>query len=340
MAEHFKTYYPWVKFPVVTNGPMAGVVGPELATEVTRAGGFGFLPAGRDLRQAEKNLQTCQTLLSQLDIKLPEGQLPIGLGVLCFTVSQDAFIKLVKDYRPVAVWLFAPTNFKDYSTWADAVRAVSDAKIWVQSNSVADAVELAKFADVLVMQGGDAGGHGGEKAASVISLVPEAVDAVGVPIIAAGGIADGRGVAAAVALGALGATMGTRFLACKEAEMSNAAYQKAILEAQDGGQTTFKHKVFDDMNASGNVWPVTYDARGLRNATSDSHDNGVSVEDNRKLFANAAKQNGGFAGTIKETRANAWAGTGVGLVRSVDASYDIVTKSRNDAIKILSGTKF
>ena len=109
----------------------------------------------------------------------------------------------------------------------------------------------------------NAGGHGFEKGAGIVSLVPEVHDALArdgfshIPLVASSGIVDARGVAAALALGAQGVVMGTRFLASEEV-IVHPMYQAAVLQAQDGGQVTTRSKLFDELNGP-NIWPAAYD---------------------------------------------------------------------------------
>jgi nitronate monooxygenase len=118
------------------------------------------------------------------------------------------------------------------------------------------ALDVAKSCkpDVLVIQGADAGGHGLVLSSSIISLLPECSDALNkegfghIPLIATGGIVDGRGVAAAMTLGASGICMGTRFLATPEAVITN-GYQSAALKARDGGVNTSRTTVYDKYEA-------------------------------------------------------------------------------------------
>src|SRR6185312_1205076 len=134
-------------------------------------------------------------------------------------------------------------------------------KIICQVQTLAQAKEAAAAgADIIIAQGRDAGGHSGTTRGT-IGLVPAVVDAVApVPVVAAGGIADGRGVAAALALGAVGALIGTRFCATKEALVRPAAKQR-ILRAK--ARDTVRTRIFDEV--VGIDWPAAFNARVLRN---------------------------------------------------------------------------
>jgi nitronate monooxygenase len=188
--------------------------------------------------------------------------------------------------------------------------------------------------DVLVLQGADAGGHGGEKGAGIISLIPETLCALqrlgldDVSIVAAGGIADGSSVAAALTLGADGAVMGTRFLAAEETKV-HPAYQAAILETEDGGQTTVRAKVFDEL-AGPNIWPKDFDGRALIAQSYRDHIKGISIEEIRKSHAEA-KQTPHLGFDQENRRAAIWAGTGVGLVRKTAPASEILREVRQAA---------
>lgn len=129
---------------------------------------------------------------------------------------------------------------------------------------MADAIAAAPSSDVLILQGTDAGGHSLKKGAGIITLLPEVSDALNnlrygdIPLIATGGIADSRGVAAALTLGAAGVAMGTRLLASNEAAI-NPAYQKHVIEAQDGGQNTIRTQIYNHLRGTTD-WPEPFDA--------------------------------------------------------------------------------
>jgi nitronate monooxygenase len=241
---------------------------------------------------------------------------------------------LVSEFRPIAVWLFAAHEDAHFGRWTEEIRKVSNTtKIWIQIGSVTRAVKLAESCkpDVLVLQGADAGGHGGEKGAGVISLIPETLFTLrkmglnNMSIVAAGGIADGSAVAAALTLGADGVVMGTRFLAAEETTV-HPAYQSAILETEDGGQTTVRAKVFDEL-AGPNIWPRDFDGRALIAQSYKDHIDGISIDDIRKSHAEA-KQTSHLGFDHKNRRAAIWAGTGVGLVRERAPAAEIIAELR------------
>lgn len=316
---------------------MSGFAGPALAHAVHKAGGIGFLGGLPDTAALRKALQDVTELVTGSRIPEPNTTLPVGLGALLFAQRLEDFVALVADFRPVAVWLFAAHENVDFGRWTEEIRKVSSTtKIWIQIGSVTRAVELAQSCtpDVLVLQGADAGGHGGEKGAGIISLIPETLQALhklgidNISIVAAGGIADGSAVAAALTLGADGIVMGTRFLAAEETTV-HPSYQTAILETEDGGQTTVRAKLFDEL-AGPNIWPRDFDGRALIAQSYKDHIEGISIDDIRKSHAEAKKSS--HLGFDQENRRAAiWAGTGVGLVRERAPAAQIIAGVRESA---------
>ena len=209
--------------------------------------------------------------------------------------------------------------------------------------SVTHALEAAQSPippDVLVIQGTDAGGHSLTKGAGIIVLLPEVADALSsigkindIPLIAAGGIADSRGAAAALTLGASGVVMGTRFLASREARI-NPGYQRHVVSTTDGGQTTVRTQLYNHLRGTMN-WPSPFDARGLINASWRDHESGMSFEKNKELHDEAIKTGEDAWG--EEGRTATYAGTVVGLVNEVKAAHEIVDEVRSGVEKRLTG---
>jgi nitronate monooxygenase len=223
--------------------------------------------------------------------------LPIGVGLLPFVQKQEDVIPILRDFKPRVVWLFAAKEFTDYAVWAAAIREASpETMIWIQCGSVSSALYLVKNVrpDAICIQGSDAGGHGFEKGAGIISLLPEAIDALGregfgeIPLIAAGGIVNGRGVAAALALGASGVVMGTAFLGAEEAVL-HPQYRAAVLKATDGSQSTIRSKLFDELSGP-TMWPDVYDGRSLVMQSWRDFENAVPMEEIRRLHIEAGEE--------------------------------------------------
>jgi nitronate monooxygenase len=341
-----KEQLPWTSSPLIVNAPMAGFAGGNLALAVTLAGGLGMIGGVFNMDDVRKELQIAAEAFKANPVPSASGALPIGVGFLPFVLKLDDVLPVIEEYKPAVVWLFGAKSLDDYAEWVSSMRKVSpESKIWIQLGSVAAALHVAKTAqpDVLCLQGADAGGHGFEKGASIVSLLPEASDTLAregfshIPLVASGGIADGRGVAAALALGAQGVVMGTRFLASKEINV-HPVYQDALLEAQDGGQVTTRSKLFDQLRGP-NIWPELYDGRGLVAQSHKDYADGMSLEWIQRLHNEAVSgEDRGFK-TGLQGRAAIWAGTGVGLVKEVQSAKDILESVREQAMCIWSGWK-
>jgi nitronate monooxygenase len=337
-----KEQLPWTSSPLIVNAPMAGFAGGRLASAVTLAGGLGMIGSLMNMEDVRKELRIAVEAFKNNPALSASRTLPIGIGFLPFVLKLEDVLPVFEDFKPCVVWLFVPKSLDDHTEWVSAIRKASpDSKIWIQLGSVTAALHVAKIArpDVLCLQGTDAGGHGFEKGASIVSLLPEASDALAaegfshIPLVASGGIADGRGVAAALTLGAEGVVMGTRFLASKEVNV-HPVYQAALLEAQDGGQVTTRSKLFDQLRGP-NIWPELYDGRGLVAQSHRDFANGMSLEEIQRLHNDAAAgEDKGFK-TGLQGRAAIWAGTSVGLVKEVQSAEEIVQTVRQEAKDIL-----
>lgn len=319
---------------------MGGIAGADLAIAVSKAGGLGQIGAVDNLNDLEAQLSKVEQALARHD-----GLLPIGLGLLSFVLESDNVMPILQKFNPTVVWLFLAHEVDDYALWTRKIRQASQkSQVWIQVGSVQGALAIAKNAkpDVICVQGLDAGGHGFEKGAGIISLLPEVNDALqaaghSVPLVAAGGIADGRGAAAAFALGAQGVVLGTRFLSATETNV-HPKYRAAVLAASDGGQTTLRAKLFDELRGP-NQWPVLYDGRSLRTESSADHESGVGIDDIRKRHREAVKLGDAGYGENGRGRAATWAGTGVGLVKHEQAAADIVEEVRSGIVAALDAVK-
>lgn len=236
-----------IRFPIVL-APMGGAAGAALATAVSSAGGLGLIGGGyADKEWVERELAAADP--SQ-----------VGVGFITWSLrGREAVFERAMARRPRAVFF----SFGDPGVYLPAARAAG-ARILCQVQTVADARRAAELgADVIVAQGTEAGGHGASR--GTMALVPAVVDAVApVPVLAAGGIADGRGIAAALMLGAQGAVVGTRFLATPEALLHANAKTRIVAAS---GDDTVRTRVFDIVR--GRDWPHEYTGRALRNAFTD-----------------------------------------------------------------------
>lgn len=232
-----------IKYPVLL-APMAGVSGGTLAAAVSRAGGLGLIGGGYG---------DAEWLTRAFD---DAGDARVGVGFITWALArQPRLLDLALDRNPVALML----SFGDFKPFLERIRS-AQSKLIVQVQTLDQArAAVDAGVDAIVAQGTEAGGHGGARA--TLPFVPAVVDiAQGVPVIAAGGIADGRGVAAALALGATGALCGTAFFASDESLASENAKQATL---HGSGDDTERSSVFDvarDLD-----WPSDWNLRTLRN---------------------------------------------------------------------------
>ncbi|PXX59238.1 nitronate monooxygenase [Nocardia tenerifensis] len=287
--------------------PMGGVAGGELAAAVSNAGGLGMIGSG-DRAWLER----------ELAIVADKTRSPWGVGFLSWAVDHDTIRWVLDEYRPRAVML----SFGDPRPFADAVRAAG-ATLMVQVTDHDEARRAVEAgAEVIVAQGGEAGGHGAGR--STMTIVPTVADLVHpTPVLAAGGIADGRGLAAALTLGAAGAMIGTRFEATHEAVLS-AEEAKAIVAAR--GDDTSRNRVFDIARRS--PWPTKYTARMLRNPFFDRWQD---RED--ELRADTTAQDAYLDAVQRQdpTAIPVWAGEGVDLITAIEPAADVLTRIAAEA---------
>lgn len=204
------------KYPVIQGG-MAWVAEYHLAAAVSEAGGLGIIGAAS---------APPEVVREQIRKVKELTNMPFGVNVMLMNPNAEEVARIVveEDVRVVTTGAGNPAKYMEL--WKQAGVKVIPV---VASVALAKLMERAG-ADAVVAEGMEAGGHIG--AATTMTLVPQVVDAVGIPVIAAGGIGDGRGVAAAMMLGAEGVQMGTRFCVATEA-ITHAKYKEKIIKAKD-----------------------------------------------------------------------------------------------------------
>lgn len=205
-----------IEYPVIQGG-MAWVATAELAAAVSNAGGLGLIAAGgAPVDVVREQIRKARTLTDK----------PFGVNVMMMSPFAEDIMNMLVEEKPAVV----ATGAGNPSKYIPALKAAG-IKVMPVVASVAVAKKMEKSgADAIVAEGTEAGGHIGELTTMV--LVPQIVDAVELPVIAAGGIADARGSVAAFALGAEGIQVGTRFI-CAEECLAHENYKNAVLKAKD-----------------------------------------------------------------------------------------------------------
>ncbi|MDE2004827.1 MAG: nitronate monooxygenase [Betaproteobacteria bacterium] len=292
-----------LRHPIVL-APMGGVSGGHLAATVSNAGGLGLVGGGYgDPAWLRTELSRAKDGTDQ----------PWGVGLITWSVDRSV-VDLVLGYRPHAVML----SFGDPRPYASAIKSAG-CKLICQVQGFAE-TKLAQDAgaDLIVAQGTEAGGHGASRA--TLPLVPAVVDAVApTPVLAAGGIADGRGLAAALMLGAHGALIGTRFYASTEALGPDSAKQRIVAAR---GSETERTAIFDIVR--GYAWPPGYPGRALRNRFMERW-HGRETD----LAAALATERAAYQGAARDgdcDTAVVWAGEGVDLIKRVEDAATLVAR--------------
>ncbi len=339
--------YKWLKAPYIIGAPMRVLAGPELAVEISAAGGLGFIgppvkvaDAAVDLAKAAQLARSSASQSLQSHLSSSET-LPVGIGFQTWTTDLNQALNALQENSPCAVWLFAPRRGQEeLDEWTTALRkTVPKVQIWIQVGTIREAVAAATSSsppDVLVVQGAEAGGHGrAQDGVGLQALFPEISDAAsesGIPLIAAGGIIDGRGLAAALSLGAAGAAMGTRLLAAKETRISN-GYQKEVLRASDSATSTVRTHLYNHLRGTYG-WPEQFAPRTIINKSWTDHQDGISFEELKIRHDEAVKS--GDAAWGPEGRLATYVGAAVGLVRNVQAAGSIIAETRYEATSTLA----
>lgn len=205
-----------IEYPVIQGG-MAWVADYHLAAAVSNAGGLGLIGAGAAPASfVKEQIEKCRTLTDK----------PFGVNLMLMNPAADEIAEVIATSGVKVVTTGAGSPAKYMKMWKEA---------GVKVIPVVASVALARImekngADAVVAEGTESGGHIGEL--TTMTLVPQVVDAVSIPVIAAGGIGDGRGVAAALMLGAQGVQVGTRFLVAEETNIHE-AYKERVLKAKD-----------------------------------------------------------------------------------------------------------
>jgi nitronate monooxygenase len=292
--------------------PMGGASGGALAAAVSNGGGLGLVGGGRSDRN---------WIDHELEIVANGTDKPWGVGFQSWA-TDTATVERAMERGPAAVML----SFGDPGPLIEPVRRAGAALI-IQVTDLDEARQAIDVgADVIVAQGTEAGGHGGRR--STLPFVPAVADlAAPTPVLAAGGIADGRGLAAALALGAAGALMGTRFLVTPEALIDPTA-MKAIIEA--GGEDTYRSRVSDI--ARGAPWPARYGARTIRNPFFDQW-RGREEELAADSTARQEYQDAVARGEPLET---VWASEAIDLITTMTPAADLVAALVADAEQALA----
>lgn len=205
-----------IKYPII-QGAMANIATAEFAANVSNCGGLGIIGTGAmTVEEARDSIVRCKALTDK----------PFGVNVMMMNPYTKEIMEMIAEEKVALV----TTGAGNPGIYMDMLKA-SGAKVFPVVPSVALAIRMERSgADGVIVEGGEAGGHVGEQ--TTMALVPQVVDAINIPVIAAGGIADGRGFNAALSLGAQGVQVGTCLLVAEECPIHE-NYKNAVLKAKD-----------------------------------------------------------------------------------------------------------
>lgn len=299
-----------IEYPIIQGG-MAWVGTNELASAVSEAGGLGIIGSGG---------APASWVKEQIQQVKKKTDKPFGVNVMLMNPEADAIAQVIVDEKVPVVTTGAGNPEKYMEMWKAA---------GVKVIPVVAGVALAKRmertgADAVIAEGTESGGHIGET--TTMALVPQVVDAVSIPVIAAGGIADGRGIAAAFMLGAKAVQMGTIFVASKESIASD-AYKNKVVKAKD-----------IDTKVTGRS--TGHPVRCIRNKQTQEYlrleSEGATLEELEHLTL------GGLRKAVVDgdvINGSVMAGQIAGLVKEIRSCKDIVEGLNAQAEELLKGTK-
>ena len=299
-----------IEYPIIQGG-MDWVGTNELAAAVSEAGGLGIIGSGGAPASWVK--EQIQQVKNKTDK-------PFGVNVMLMNPEADAIAQVIVDEKVPVVTTGAGNPEKYMEMWKAA-----GVKVIPVVASVALAKRMERTgADAVIAEGTESGGHIGET--TTMALVPQVVDAVSIPVIAAGGIADGRGIAAAFMLGAKAVQMGTIFVASKESIVSD-AYKNKVVKAKD-----------IDTKVTGRS--TGHPVRCIRNKQTQEYlrleSEGATLEELEHLTL------GGLRKAVVDgdvVNGSVMAGQIAGLVKEIRSCKDIVEGLNAQAEELLKGTK-
>ncbi|HEV2365849.1 MAG TPA: nitronate monooxygenase [Caulobacteraceae bacterium] len=309
-----------IELPII-QAPMGGAAGPELVAAVSEAGGLGVLPlswASPD--EARRQIRAARVLTEK----------PFAINLVLARPQAERLAACLEEGARIVSFFWG-----DPGTFTDQVHAAGGLVMETVASAAEARAALGRGADIVVAQGWEAGGHVKGEVAT-LPLTRSVIEAgEGAPVIAAGGIADGRGLAAVLALGAAGAWIGTRFLAAREAVI-HPDYRRRLLEAAetdtvhtglfDIGWPDAPHRVL--VNSTWRAWdeagrPATGNRPGEGERLGE-YAAGVPIV----RYASATPAAGS---TGKIEAMSMWAGQGVGLVRREQGAGEIVREIAAEA---------
>jgi enoyl-[acyl-carrier protein] reductase II len=286
-----------IKYPLIQGG-MIWNSGYKLASAVSNAGGLGLIGAGSMYPEVlREHIQKCQKATNK----------PFGVNVPMLYPNIEEIMKIIVDEGVKIVF----TSAGNPKTWTAFLKENGITVVHVVSSSVFALKAQDAGVDAVVAEGFEAGGHNGREETTTLTLIPMVKDKISIPLIAAGGIATGRGMLAAMVLGADGVQVGSRFAASLESS-SHVNFKQTILEVQEGGtQLTLKE-----------LAPVRLIKNKFYQDVQNLYEKCPTKEELVTLLGRARAKRGMFEGDLEEGELEI--GQIAGLIKEVLPAKDII----------------
>lgn len=286
-----------IKYPIIQGG-MIWNSGYKLASAVSNAGGLGLIGAGSMYPEVlREHIQKCQQATDK----------PFGVNVPMLYPNVEEIMQIIVD-EGVKIVFTSAGNPKTWTSWLKergviVVHVVSSTKFALKAQEAG--------VDAVVAEGFEAGGHNGREETTTFTLIPMVKNQINIPLIAAGGIATGEGMHAAMVLGADGVQMGTRFALTKESS-SHENFKKACLEAQEG----------DTYLTLKELAPVRLIRNKFFNEVQQAYAKGASIDELKELLGRARAKRGMFEGDLEEGELEI--GQIVGLISEIPSVDEVM----------------
>ena len=264
-----------IKYPIIQGG-MIWCTGANLVSSVSNAGGLGLLGAGSMYPdQLEEEIKTCQALTEK----------PFGVNLPLLYPNIEEHIALIEKYRVPIVFTSAGSPKK----YTERLKSSGIKVAHVVSSSAFALKSQEAGVDAVVAEGFEAGGHNGREETTTLCLIPNVVESVTIPVIAAGGISCGKSMLAAMSLGAQGVQMGSRFVMTTESA-AHENFKNAILQAKEGDTKLTLHE----------ITPVRLLNSPFYKAVLNAYESGASIDELKELLGRGRAKKGMSLGNLEE----------------------------------------
>ena len=305
-----------IKYPIIQGG-MVWCSGWRLASAVSNAGGLGLLGAGSMYPEVlREHIQKCKSVTDK----------PFGVNIPLMYPQIDEIMQIIMDEHVPIVF----TSAGNPKTWTSRLQA--------EGITVAHVVSSSKFAlkcveagvDAIVAEGFEAGGHNGREETTTLALIPQVRKAINLPLIAAGGIATGSGMAAAFALGAEGVQVGTRFALTEESSASD-EFKQLCVQLNEG----------DTMLSLKKISPTRLIKNDFYRKVQEMEDSGASADELREFLGRGRAKRGIFEGNLSDGELEI--GQVTSLIREIVSAETVVkemVEEYNETVKGLREIEF